>query len=207
MIKNPLKSCAGFTYVAAIVMVVIMGIMLSQAAQYWSLRMRREREAEIIYKGTQMRDAYRRAYGLTLNGYGAYLPAGATAPTVAVVTTIPANAIKINEPKDLLKSPSSLEKKRFARPSDLLVKDPATGKVLDWSEYKDVATGRTIGVYIKSDSVPIKQDFSDQPYLYPDDFVKKKKYSDWVFICTRYPKPPVAGGVKGLGGTSIPAVP
>jgi len=62
MASTPLKSSAGFTYIAAIVMVVIMGIMLAQAAQYWSMRMQREREVELLYTDTQYRDAMRRWY-------------------------------------------------------------------------------------------------------------------------------------------------
>ena len=50
---------------------------------------------------------------------------------------------------------------------------------------------------------PLKQ--ANFPWdLVPADFEGKKKYSDWQFICNKFPTPGGAGGVKGLGGTSNP---
>lgn len=202
MTSRTLRSSAGFTYIAAIVAVVIMGILLSQAGSYWKTRMQREREVELLYRGTQIRDAMRRWYGLTLNTYGAYTPPGDTTPvTTPVVTIIPANAPRINELKDLLQAPSSAGKKRYLRK---LYLDPMTGK--DFDLVKD-ANQRVVGVKSSSEAEPIKQ--ANFPYeLFPDDFVGKKKYSEWQFICTNYPKPDVAGGTQtGTGISNVPGTP
>ena len=200
MTTSPLRSSAGFTYVAALVMVVIFGIMAAQGAQFWSTRMQREREAELIYKGTQVRDGMRRFYGMTVKPYGNVPIPGAPPVTgTPLPDKIPPGAPRINELKDLVQPPTSAGKQHFVRPSDLLVKDPATGKSMDWELFKDTG-GRVTGVFLKSEGQPIKQDgFPSE--LRIDDFQAKKKYSDWVFICDRYATLPGAGGKQqGVNG-------
>jgi type II secretory pathway pseudopilin PulG len=190
MSKNPLKSSAGFTYVAAIVMVVIMGIMLSQAAQYWTLRMQREREVELLYKGTQVRDAMRRWYNFKVPD-----PTATGVPAVPVQVTPP--RANLTELKTLLNGTDSAAKTHFLRPSNMKVRDPKSGKELDWELFKVAGSPKVSGVYIKSDALPLKQD--NFPFdLHPDDFKGKKKYSEWVFIYDRVPPVGSAGGVKGL---------
>ena len=202
---SALRSSAGFTYIAALVMVVIVGLLATQMAEVWSTKMRRERETELIFRGTQVRDALRRRYKLNTNIYG-NAPVAGIAPVVgALGVTILAAAPRINELKDLLQASESAGKQHFLRPFSLKVNDPVTGKESDWELFKDPATQRITGVFIKSGAEPIKQDFSDHPDLNPDDFAAKKKYSDWVFICTSYPKPPAAGGVTGLPGSNNPS--
>ena len=60
MMPRPLTSKAGFTYIAALVMVVVMGIMLGAAGQSMRVIMQREREKELIFRGLQYRDAIER---------------------------------------------------------------------------------------------------------------------------------------------------
>lgn len=176
-----LRSEGGFTYIAALVMVVIVGIMSARAAEVWKTKMQRERETELIYRGTQVRDALRRWYGLKPGQDG-------RAPTA-----LPANAQGPTELKDLLQDPRSGEKKRYLRASALL--DPMTGK--DWELVKDTA-GKVIGVKSSSEAEPIKQ--ANFPFdLEPADFEAKKKYNEWLFVATRSPAPAATGGtVTGL---------
>ena len=54
------RSAAGFTYIAALVIVVIMGIMLGAIGQSVKVIMQREREKELIFRGLQYRDAIER---------------------------------------------------------------------------------------------------------------------------------------------------
>jgi len=54
------RSESGFTYIAALVMVVVMGIMLGAIGQSMSVIMKREREKELIFRGLQYRDAIER---------------------------------------------------------------------------------------------------------------------------------------------------
>jgi Tfp pilus assembly protein PilE len=204
MTKNPLKSSAGFTYIAAIVMVVIAGIMLSQAAQYWTTRMQREREAELLFRGTQVRDAMRRWYNFKAPVTGATSVATVQQQAASTVQqqTVSARP-NLSELKTLLNGNDSAAKTHFLRPSNLKVKDPLTGKEMEWSLYKAAGTEKVTGVYIKSEGQPLKQD--NFPFdLPPDDFKGKKKYSDWVFIYDRVPPVAGAGGVTGLGGSASP---
>jgi len=54
------RSEAGFTFIAALIMVVVMGIMLGAIGQSVSVIMQREREKELIFRGLQYRDAIER---------------------------------------------------------------------------------------------------------------------------------------------------
>lgn len=201
MTKNPLRSSAGFTYIAAIVMVVIMGILLSQAAQYWTTRMQREREVELIFRGTQVRDALRRWYGLKISGTaapsatGSNTASGATSNTTNGFTTIGSNPKgrgSLPELKALLSDPGQAGRAKFLRPSMLI--DPMTGK--EWAVVKDAAQ-RIVGVASTSEQRPIKQ--GNFPLdLKPEDFEGKKKYSEWQFLATSYPTAGATGG--GVGG-------
>jgi type II secretory pathway pseudopilin PulG len=192
MINGPLRSSSGFTYIAALVMVVIMGILLSQAAQVWSTRMQRERETELLFRGTQVRDAMRRWYNLKPPA----VP-GSPAPAAPVVPPV----VRGNLPdlKALVVDPSMAGKTHFMRPSNLI--DPMTGK--EWGLVKD-ASQKIIGVASTSEAAPLKQ--GNFPFdLEPNDFEGKKKYSDWKFDATHFPKPgAIGGGVTGLKGTSNP---
>jgi type II secretory pathway pseudopilin PulG len=60
MMSAPLRSTAGFTYIAALVLVVVMGIMLGAVGQSTRVIMQREREKELIFRGLQYRDAIER---------------------------------------------------------------------------------------------------------------------------------------------------
>ena len=192
MTVKALRSNAGFTYLAAIVMVVIMGIMLAKAAVYWSTKMQREREVELIFRGTQYRDALRRWYKL--------VPTTGGSPGIATAqpSVIPPGIAPPGELKDLLQDTRSAGKVRYLR---RLYLDPMTGK--EFVPVKD-ASQRIVGVRSASEAQPIKQ--ANFPLdLEPSDFEAKKKYSDWQFICTHWPKPgATGGGVTGLPGTTGP---
>lgn len=59
ILRNPQS---GFTYVALLVAIVIMGISLGAAGKYWSSVMQREREEELLFRGEQYRAAIERYY-------------------------------------------------------------------------------------------------------------------------------------------------
>lgn len=60
MIPARLRSESGFTYVAALFMVAVMGVLLGAAGQSVSVIMQREKEKELIFRGLQYRDAIER---------------------------------------------------------------------------------------------------------------------------------------------------
>lgn len=60
------KTEAGFTYLTVLVLVMVMGVALSGTGRYWSTTMKREREAELLFRGDRIRraiEAYHRFGG------------------------------------------------------------------------------------------------------------------------------------------------
>jgi type II secretory pathway pseudopilin PulG len=169
MLSNTLKSCNGFTYIAALVLVMIMGIMLGAAGQSWSMIMKRE--VELLFRGNQIMytiaDWYKSGQGR--------------------------QAVPLKDLKDLLKDPHSAATVRYLRK---LYKDPITGK--DWTPIIDQARGGIVGVVSTSEEKPIKQDFTDYLKDTPQfkTFGKKNKYSEWQFdyrLIGGYGKAPLPG--------------
>jgi type II secretory pathway pseudopilin PulG len=185
MIKRTLSSDAGFTYVAALVMVVVMGIMMGKAAVVWSTQMRRAREVELIFRGSQIRDAMQRWY------YGKT----ATQQPAVNQTVNQTAPLPLMDLKDLLKSPNMSQTVRYLRPSMLI--DPITGK--DWGVIKDGA--KIVGVKSTSEAEPIKKGG------FPDEFRSfegKQKYSEWEFRYNLFTPPVGTVGNQNLGGSQSP---
>ncbi|MCM2356698.1 MAG: type II secretion system GspH family protein [Geobacteraceae bacterium] len=164
-----LKSSAGFTLIAAMVMVVVIGIMLGAASQSWQTLMKREREAELLFRGSQYRDALARWYKPRPGQGGQPSTQQARSP---------------NELKDLLQDPLSQDKVRYLR---RLYPDPITGK--DFEPIRD-ANQRIIGVKSTSTDPPLKKG------NFPEDLKEladKNSYSDWQFVYRQQAAPAPAG--------------
>jgi type II secretory pathway pseudopilin PulG len=183
MARSPLRSSAGFTYIAVLFVVVVMGIMLGMVGQSWQMIMKREREEELLWRGMQ----YARAIARWNN------------PTSRIKTPL-------KELKDLLKDPRSLANVRYL---PRLYEDPLTGK--EFVPITDPALG-VIGVRSASNEAPLRQgnfedkfDFSiDTNAVKPNlkqmlkGFEGKTKYSEWEFSF----KPQQAGKVDTSGKIS-----
>ena len=161
MRTNPLKSCSGFTFIAALMIVILMGILLGAVGQSWQMVMKREREAELLFRGGQILDA--------IKGWRNPRP-------IAGQPNPPARPLR--ELKDLLEDPNSLQKRRYLR---RLYKDPITNK--DFDIIKGDPTVGVIGVASSSTEKPLKIDFRNMSGVYKT-FDKKDKYSDWKFVPT-----------------------
>lgn len=194
-LKRTLASQAGFTYVAMVVMVTVMGIMMSQAAISWKTLIQRSKEEELIFRGMQVRAALQRYY------YGR---------EILVRTDLkPADTERAKkqtnpkELKDLLEDPNSTEKRRYLRPFALI--DPMTGE--DWALVMGPGD-RIIGVKSTSKLEPIKQanfpyqleqaDFEPKAQAKPADGAvqlteEKHTYENWQFIFDRIPLPKEEG--------------
>jgi type II secretory pathway pseudopilin PulG len=153
---SPLRSQNGFTYIGALFLVVVMGILLSAAGQSWQTIMKGEMEAELLFRGAQYRSAIERW-------------------SKGNPPAIPANR-PLSDLKDLLQDPRSLQKARYLRK---LYTDPVTGK--DFVPVKDQALG-IIGVVSASDEKPLKKDWFSPEFV---DLVGKEKYSEWKFVYDR----------------------
>ncbi|MBI3621701.1 MAG: type II secretion system protein [Nitrospirae bacterium] len=119
---------AGYTYLFVMFVVVMLGISSSVAAQQWKTEIRREREAELLFRGDQIRQAIALYYLTARAGFNAY-------------------PRSLNE---LVKDPNTSATRRYLRK---LYKDPITGK-----EFELVKEGDYIkGVRSASTAAPVKR--------------------------------------------------
>ena len=58
--RKPLSSQAGVTYLFVMILVVVMSISLMGVTQQWSVIMKRDREAELLFRGTRIKNAIER---------------------------------------------------------------------------------------------------------------------------------------------------
>ncbi|MBW6512319.1 MAG: type II secretion system GspH family protein [Desulfuromonadaceae bacterium] len=130
------KNQRGFTLLAVLVAVTLIGLSVGMAGSTWSSLVQRSREKELFWRGDQYRNAIRQYYE---KGHGG-------------VRLYP------RELKDLLRDPRSLEVMRHIRQ---LYNDPLTGK--DWELIRDPG-GRIQGVRSTSDQEPFRQDGFPEEY-------------------------------------------
>jgi type II secretory pathway pseudopilin PulG len=146
----------GFTYIALLAAIVIIGISLAAAGKYWSNVLQREKEEELLFRGNQ--------YVIAIDRYTHAMPG---------INRTPSSI------DDLLNDSRLMNRHHLRR----RYKDPITGE--DFVEIFTVIGGQTkqlTGVHSSSDKEPIKQSNfpADPPYF--KDFEGKKKYSDWQFV-------------------------
>ena len=152
--KSKIRNASGFTYVALLAAIVILGISMGAAGKYWSFVMQREKEEELLFRGEQYRLAIER-YSHALPGRNAYPPSI----------------------EELLKDSRTPTAKRHLRQA---YKDPITGE--DFEVYKDITKGNRItGVYSKSDKEPLKKTGFPEQF---QDFENKTAYKEWKFVYT-----------------------
>ena len=145
-------SSSGFTYIALLVAIIIIGISLGAAGKYWQNVMMREKEEELLFRGGQYRLAIER-YFFSIPGRFQYPP----------------------DLDELLKDSRSAAGKRHLRQK---YKDPITGE--DFEVIRDQTKGNRItGVYSKSEKEPLRTTGFEEPYK---EFEGKKKYNEWKFL-------------------------
>jgi type II secretory pathway pseudopilin PulG len=151
---SALGNCRGFTYVALLAAIVIIGITLGSATKYWSTVSKRDKEEELLFRGEQYRVAIERYYN-----------------AIPGRTQYPASI------EDLLKDSRTADGKRYLRRK---YKDPITGE--DFVEERDLRTKQIVGVHSPSEKEPLKQtNFPATAAIYAE-FEGKKKYSEWRFL-------------------------
>lgn len=152
MIRRLLHNRGGFTYLAALIIVVIMGIMLGMVGETWQMIMRRDKEAELMFRGKQIKTAIER-YNSQNNGQ----------PTVGGLKGL--NILCEGDDR-------FAGRKRYLRKN---WKDPITDK--DWEVIRHPTRGVS-GVNSPSEQEPLKK--KDFPEEYKA-FEGKTKYKDWKF--------------------------
>jgi type II secretory pathway pseudopilin PulG len=135
--KSAFRNSKGFTFLALLAAIIILGISLGAAGKYWQNVVQREKEEELLYRG----DEYRRA----IERYYTAVPGRTQYPTTL---------------DDLLKDARTPQGKRYLRRK---YKDPMTGE--DFRETKDPLSNRITGVYSASDKKPFRQANFDYPYM------------------------------------------
>lgn len=152
-LRNPLKNEAGLTLVLVLVAMLILGLSAGIAGSTISSLTRRAREADLLWKGEQIRKAIGEYYQIK-HGQGAAM-------------------IYPSKLEYLLKDPRFLEPRRYLR---RLYPDPMTGK--DWVLIKDQG-GRIKGVHSSLEEEPFKQsNFSDEN----KNFEGRELYTEWEFV-------------------------
>ena len=153
---------AGFTYVALLIAVAIIGMTAAAALQAGSLLQRREAERALLVAGADFCSA--------LDAYAKATPAGqpTAPPTLA----------------NLLRDPRYPGTVRYLRRVPF---DPMTGKP-EWGLAKTPDGQGIAGVYSLSTAHPIKLDGFDARFR---DFRGATSYAGWVFMATAVPATPV----------------
>ena len=135
----------GFTYLAALFLILIMGVMLGAVGKIWSTAQQRENERELLFVGAQFREAIGKYYQ------------GATGAEKAFPERL----------DDLLQDPRHVAVRRHLRK---IYRDPMTGTT-QWGLV--VQNGRIAGVYSLSQLEPLKTgnfDKEDQAFENAKDF-------------------------------------
>ncbi len=143
----------GFTLISVLFLMVVFGIVLMGADKFWSTAVKREKEAELLFRGDQIRASIKSYYHSSKGGKNPSYPKSL---------------------KSLLKDSRYLTVRRHLRKK---YKDPMTADG-EWGVILD--SGRRIkGVFSKSKKKPLK--IAGFPVEY-EDFEKAKSYSDWRFV-------------------------
>jgi len=144
----------GFALLAVLTIVIVMGISLGAVGLSWRIIMQREREEELLFRGSQIRDAITRWYALK---------------------SVDQAAMPLRDLKDLLKDPRTPQTVRYLR---RLYADPMTNK--EWEVINDPSKGIQ-GVASTSQETPLKTAGFPEDL---QDFNGKARYSEWRFVYT-----------------------
>lgn len=148
----------GFTYLAILFLVAILGVGLAAVGEVWDTAARREKERDLLQAGRELRDAIGRYYTAASGGSARY----------------PSSL------EDLLKDNRIAGIRRHMRRIPI---DPMTGKA-DWGT-RGAPGGGIAGVHSRSEEEPLKTANFERG---EDGFEGGKKYSEWRFMFVPDPK-------------------
>ncbi|TWB41028.1 type II secretion system protein [Nitrospirillum pindoramense] len=144
---------AGFTYLALLILLALVGLVASASLQAGSLMRRRQAEEALLDVGTEFR--------LALRSYADATPAGLSRAPHTL--------------EELLRDPRYPGVRRHLR---RLEADPLTGQAT-WGLVRTPDGAGILGIYSLAPGHPIKR--ADFPAAY-QDFNDKDRYADWVFV-------------------------
>jgi len=153
----------GAVLLMVLVSVTLLGLMAGIAGSSWRTIVQRSKEADLLWKGNQIRQAIGRYY--EFSGSGTDTKAKSTGKAM---NKFPATL------EDLLEDPRALEVTRYLR---RLYPDPMTGE--DWELIASPESDGIMGVISSSDKEPFKQsDFAEEN----KGFAGQKSYRGWQFV-------------------------
>lgn len=156
--SSTLRRQGGFTYLAILFFVAVLGVGLAAVGEVWDTASRRDKERDLLQAGRELRDAIGRYYAAPSGGAARY-PSGL---------------------EDLLKDSRVPGIRRHLRRIPV---DPMTGKT-DWATVA-APGGGIAGVHSRSEDEPLKTaNFG----LGEEGFDGTKKYSEWRFVFVPDPK-------------------
>jgi type II secretory pathway pseudopilin PulG len=142
----------GFTYLGLLAVIAAMGVLFAGAAQVWHVAMKREKEQELLFVGSQFREAIKRYYD----------------NSPALSRRYPSTL------EELLSDPRYPSTQRYLRK---IYADPVSGNA-NWGLVKG-PSGEILGVYSLSEDEPIKKsNFSSSD----KGFEGRMRYADWKFM-------------------------
>ncbi len=152
----------GAVLLMVLVSVTLLGLMAGIAGSSWQTYMQKSKEAELLWKGNQIREAIGRYYNFVAAG------AKQTGSKTIAKKSYPQTL------EDLLEDPRALETTRHLRS---LYPDPVTGE--EWVEIRSPQGGGIMGIKSSSVLKPFKQyGFSEEN----KNFALQKEYAAWHFI-------------------------
>ncbi len=143
---------AGFTYMALLFAIAVMGVALAATGIFWHQASQREKEQELLFIGNQFRQAIGFYYERSPGGVKRYP----------------------QRLEDLLADPRGIGAQRYLRK---IYRDPMT-KEAKWGTVQS-PEGGIMGVYSLSQETPVK---TGNFRLIDSAFEGKGKYEEWRFI-------------------------
>lgn len=150
---QPCRSCGGFTYIGVLLAVVFIGVALAATGTVWQQTRQREKERELLFVGSQFRQALERYY---------------ENPPPGKAKKFPQNL------DDLLRDSRHPDVRRYLRK---LYRDPMTGGA-EWGLLRG-ADKAIVGLYSLSDGEPLKTANFDPDDA---ELAGKRHYHEWRFI-------------------------
>lgn len=204
----------GFIYIWVLLLVALMGVGMTVAADVQTTTTQRDKEKELLAIGRQYRTALASYYAARLPASAAGLPSGmelgqpvSGLPPAAGGTNVPvAGGAQMPPQNDPRGYPASLDEllkdERFPGIRRHLRKvfvDPMTGKA-EWGLVQ--VSGRIVGIHSLSAAVPIKQAGFEGD---EQTFTGAQSYSEWVFGAVGQVPLPGASKTDGpMSETSLP---
>ncbi len=174
------RASAGFTYLALLFLIVIMGTALVAIAQVWHTQVQRDKEEQLLFVGDQFRQA--------IASYYERAPGG--------VRMFPKTL------EDMLQDPRFPNVQRHLRRIYL---DPMTGKN-EWAFVRG-PDGGILGIHSISADTPIKVAGFKGTYV---SFAEAATYKDWIFSYLPFdarggtPQAGLPGGQTEAPGSNLP---